>query len=383
MPRSLPAVPAPPILFCSHVVDIGGAEAVLLDLLQALDRERFTPHLACPGPGALASRAAGAGVAVHHVPIGGRTPWQKAATLPRAARGLRRLAAGLDCRVLVATSMIAGYAAVLAQHRALRCLWHLHIVTRSRLARFALRRAATIVAPSHAGASALAIDGARPRVCVIQNGIADRFFTATGSGLRQRLGVAPATPLLGIVGRLDPHKGHDVLLAAFGRITTTPPPHLVVAGGEAFADSQARIGGYAERLRASAAAAGLAGRVHLLGAIDDTAPLFADLDVVVVPSIALESAPRAVAEAQAAGRAVVASAVGGTPELITDGVTGLLVPPGDANALAAALTALLAEPGRRDRLGAAARSWADSNYRMAAFAQRFADAIGHTLATAR
>ncbi|HEX6813686.1 MAG TPA: glycosyltransferase family 4 protein [Planctomycetota bacterium] len=366
---------APPILFASHVVEWGGAESVLVDLLTELDRSRITPHFVCPGPGPLAARVAQLGIAVHNVPMGGSSPWRKAIGLPRAARGLRGLAAELACRVVVANSMIAGYAAVLAQHRQLRCLWHLHVVTRSRIARFALRRAAAVMTPSRAGAVAVEPGiGDSRRLRVVPNGVPDRFFAAAGTGLRERLGVPAGMPLVGIVGRLDPHKGHDVLLQAVARLDGVPPVHVVVAGSEAFASLQSRVRGFTDELRERIGALGLGPRVHLIGHVDDTAPLLAQLDVVVVPSIALESAPRSIAEAQAAGCAVVASAIGGVPELVASEQSGLLVPPGDVDSLQRSLARVLGDPALRSRLVAGGRAKADADYRMNVFAARCVDA---------
>lgn len=371
---------ARPILFCSHVVDWGGAETVLADLFSALDRTRWTPHLACPGPGPLADRARELGVTVHTVPFGTASPLRKVLGLPRAARALQRLAGDLGAPLLYANTMIAGYAGVLAQHRDLRCIWHVHIVATSAVTRAAARRAAAIIAPSAAGARA-AIGGAfeRTAVHVVPNGVAAAFFAArpraAGDGLRARLGVAAATPLVGIVGRIDPHKGHDVLLHAFAQLGTPvggAAPHLAIVGGEAFAGSLARVAGYTDTLRQLAARLGIADRVHFTGHLDAPAAMVTDLDVVAVPSTALESAPRAVAEAQAAGLAVVATSLGGVPELIADGQTGLLVAPGDADALATALAGLLADPARRAALGQAARRHAAANYDLGVFAARIA-----------
>lgn len=356
------------VLFCSHTVEWGGAEMVLVDLFQVLDRKHFEPHLACPGPGPLPARAGQLGVTTHTMPIGGSSPMAKAIGLPRAARHLRALAKRLGARLLYANTMIAGYAGVLAQRRELPCLWHLHIVTHSRIARCAVRRAAAVITPSRAGARAVAPRLQDGRCTVVPNGVAPQFFAATGDGLRQELGLAAGTPLIGIVGRIDPHKGHAVLIEAMAAL---PGPHLVIAGGESFADSQARIGGYTEQLRALAA--GLEGRVHFLGHRSDTAALMAQLDVVVVPSIALESAPRAIAEAQAAGRAVIGSDIGGIAEMIAPGATGLLVAPGDARALSGALQTLLTDPGARARLGAAARDHALAEYSLERFGQRIAE----------
>jgi glycosyltransferase involved in cell wall biosynthesis len=365
-------VPGQPILFCSHVVELGGAEMVLLDLLGSLDRTHWQPHLVVPGEGPLSTAAAALDVPLHTLAIGGRTAWQKARSVPFAARGLRRLARSTGARVVVATSMIAGYAGVLAQHHDLACVWHLHIVTRSRVARFFVARARAVVVPSLAAARAIG----RTDAHVVGNGIAERFFTARADGLRERLGVPATAPLFGIVGRLDPHKGHDVLLDAFAGLAHEPPAHLVVAGGALFAAGVARIEGFAAHLERRIDELGLRERVHRLGHVADTAPVFAALDAVVVPSTAPESSPRTIAEAQAAGCPVLASAIGGVPELVRDGDTGLLVPPGDVPALRAALLAVATQPRLRDRLRVGGHR-AAADYRLATFAARCADVFTH------
>jgi glycosyltransferase involved in cell wall biosynthesis len=379
-------VGAQPILFCSHVVEWGGAETVLADLIAALDRARFAPHLACPGAGPLPARASELGATVHELRIGGRSAWSKACSVPGAARSLRGIAQRIGARLLYANTMIAGYAAVLAQRSDLRCLWHLHVVTRSTVARFALRRAAAVITPSRAGARAVASDlAASDRLCVVPNGVAPGFFAAARAepGLRAELGVAPTSPLVGIVGRIDPHKGHDVLLRAVARLPGTGTPcHVVVAGGEAFAGALPRIGGFTTTLQQLAARLGLAGRVHFLGHRNDLPKLLPALDVVAVPSTMPESAPRAIAEAQAAGCAVIASAIGGVAELVADGATGILVPPSDEASLAQALAVVLGDRVLRTRLGSAAREHAAANYSIETFARRIEAVCERVLATA-
>jgi glycosyltransferase involved in cell wall biosynthesis len=102
-------------------------------------------------------------------------------------------------------------------------------------------------------------------------------------------------------------------------------------------------------------------RVVLLGEREDVAGLLASADVFVLPSRS-EGMPMSVLEAMAAGLPVVASAVGGVPELVIDGETGTLVAPGDPDALARALGALVADPAARARLGAAARARAEAEF---------------------
>ncbi|MCC7062346.1 MAG: glycosyltransferase family 4 protein [Planctomycetes bacterium] len=374
-------MPPQPILFCSHVVEWGGAETVLADLLGALDRSRFAPHLACPAAGPLPDRARALGVPVHALSLRGGSAFTKLCSLPRAARELRHIAREIGAPLVYANSMIAGYAAVLAQGPQLACLWHLHIVTQSRVARFALRRSRAVITPSRAGA--LAVDArmaASKRLTIVPNGVAEAFFTARSTGLREALGLPPGTGLVGMFGRLDPHKGHEVLLRAMARLPDSA--HAVIVGGEAFADSLARVRGYPERLRAVAAQGGLEPRVHFLGHRDDIAALMSQCDVVAVPSTALESAPRAVAEAQAAGRAVVGSRIGGIPELIEPGVTGLLCAPGDEHELAESIGSLLADEALRRRLGTAARAHAERHYTLAQFARTVEVTCARVLAEA-
>jgi glycosyltransferase involved in cell wall biosynthesis len=154
-----------------------------------------------------------------------------------------------------------------------------------------------------------------------------------------------------MVANLIPYKGHDVVLDALARLAD--PPSLRLAGGGAERD----------RLATRAAELGLAGRVEFLGAVAGAEHLWAAAQFGVLASFQ-EGLPNAVLEAMASGVPVVATAVGGVPELVDDGVTGLVVPPGDPAALAGAIDALAGDAALRVRLGAAARqaagaySWA-------------------------
>ena len=129
------------------------------------------------------------------------------------------------------------------------------------------------------------------------------------------------------VGNLYPVKDHATLLRALARL---PAARVAIAGR----------GDQEEPLRRLAAELGLSDRVHLLGLRDDVETVFAAADVFVQPSLS-EGLPLAVLEAMANGLPVVATRVGGIPEAVVDGKTGLLVPPGDPAALAAALAAVL------------------------------------------
>jgi glycosyltransferase involved in cell wall biosynthesis len=143
------------------------------------------------------------------------------------------------------------------------------------------------------------------------------------------------------VGRFEPQKNPLGLIAAFARAAAGRPAMLLVMAGE---------GSLLETSRALAGKLGA--RVSFPGLIERVPEMLAACDIFALASH-WEGAPMAVIEAMAAGLPVVATAVGGVPELVVDGVTGLLTPPGDAAALVAALTALAGDPQRRRRLGAA------------------------------
>jgi len=163
--------------------------------------------------------------------------------------------------------------------------------------------------------------------------------------LRAELGLAPSVPLVGIVARLVPIKAHEVFLRAAARLVRrVPESRFVVAG-----DGERR-----KELEGLAGQLGVGDRVHFLGWRPDLERVYADLDLVALTS-RNEGLPVALVEAMAAARPVVAMRVGGVPDLVEDGVTGCLVPPGNAERLADAMQGLLGDPERRQVMGAAAR----------------------------
>lgn len=150
-------------------------------------------------------------------------------------------------------------------------------------------------------------------------------------------------PLVGTLARLVPQKGLEVLLEAFAAVP--PPARLVIAG-----DGPLRAA-----LQRRADAPDLAGRVSFLGARADAPAVMAALDLFVLPS-RWEGFGLVLLEAMAAGKPIVASRISAIPEVVEEGRSALLVPPGDAPALTAAMQALLAEPLRRRTMGAAGRA---------------------------
>ena len=159
---------------------------------------------------------------------------------------------------------------------------------------------------------------------------------------RSQLGLSLSQPLIGVVGRLVPIKDHATLLEAMRLL---PDAHLAVVGdGELRGELEARVRHM-----------GLADRVHFTGWWSDMAAVFSDLDAVVLTS-RNEGTPVALIEASAAGRAVVATDIGGVRSVVVDEVTGLLAPVGDSETIAARLARLLREPRAKRRMGEAGRA---------------------------
>ncbi len=179
---------------------------------------------------------------------------------------------------------------------------------------------------------------------------------------RAALGIAPQAPVIGFVGRLAADKGVAELASAWRRVRDAEPEaHLVLLGDAEETDPlDART---MAQLEADP-------RVHLLGFRHDVRPFYAAFSVLVLPS-AREGFPQTVLEASAMGVATVGSDVPGVRDAVQDGVTGLLFPVHDDQALAARLLDLLRDPARRAALGAAGRRWAIDHFDRADVRQQF------------
>ena len=253
--------------------------------------------------------------------------------LARAVRRLRGLLAAFD--LVHAHGLKAGWTTSLARARPWVLTVHNVVlpgqggVTEPMLRRLERRlpaRADAVIATSAQLGSTL--DGLAPTVrphVIPPVGPAPRA-TRPASEVRRELGVAEGTSLLVGVGRLHPQKGWPVLLEALAQLRPPRPVRVVIAGE----------GPLEGELRARLAALDLEGVVALVGQRPDAVDLLAAADVVVVTS-SWESGPLVLAEAMTLGRPVVATPVGFAADLIDDGVTGWLVPVGDAAALADAL----------------------------------------------
>jgi len=181
-----------------------------------------------------------------------------------------------------------------------------------------------------------------------------RFHPKVQGMLHQELGADPEVALVGMISVLRSWKGHAAFLDAATRLLgdSKRSVHFVIAG-----DGPGR-----DELAAKIAQEPWKGHVTLLGQRADVPNILASLDVLVLPSYAHEGIPQIILQAQAMSCAVVATTIGGIPEVVENGVTGLLVPPRDAEALAEKIAMLLDDPGLAARLGLAARENVQKRY---------------------
>lgn len=218
------------------------------------------------------------------------------------------------------------------------------------------RRADRLLCVSEAVRRVMEADGLDPaRLVVVRDAIdPERIRRAAPVDVRARCDLPPDAQVVLAVGALVPPKGHEHLVAALPALLARAPHAALVVAGE---------GPLRPALETQARTLGCAARVRLPGAIDDLPGWFATADVVAMPSVQ-EGLGTSILDAMAAGRPVVASRTGGIPEVVTDGVEGLLVPPGDPGALADALARVLLDPASAVRLGRAGSARVEAEFRV-------------------
>jgi teichuronic acid biosynthesis glycosyltransferase TuaC len=254
----------------------------------------------------------------------------------------------------------------------------LDMLTRFRLRRRViartLQRADRVFAVSeHLAASAIALGAAPQAVCVVANGVDARFVYGARDAARRALAIPADQRLILCVANLLADKGQHVLLEALARMAPAAgAPHLVLIGKDHSPQQT-----YRRRLERMIADAGLGDRVRLLGGIDQTLlpQWYRAADLLVLPTFR-DGAPNVVREALACGTPVVASRVGGVPEIVAADELGMLVPPGDSDALAHVLETALQRSWDRPAIAArgAGRSWQSVGDEVAAELVRLAGA---------
>lgn len=341
----------------AHLViggDVAGGQMVALQLARAARARGDRVVFISPTRGPFTDLVKREGMEVYVVDVS-RT--FRVAGLARLIRLLRRVDADvLHTHTALAANVLSRVGGRLA---GVSVVSHLHIENHFRPNRVAramhvsldnatAHLARRVIAVSESTARSLVEQGyPQNLVDVVHNGIDLARHSGGGAGLRVELGIADDAPLVLEVGRLCVVKGQRELIDAAAQLDGL---HVVLAG-----DDLEQGGAYRAMLERVAAGHGIADRVHFLGYRGDVDALLAQADVVALPSW-IEGLPLVVLEAMAHAKPVLATPVGGTAELVDDGVTGVLVPARDPARLAEALRELVADPDRAHRLGAAGRA---------------------------
>ncbi len=341
------------ILYFITELNIGGAERALARLLAHLDHDRFAPIVAClyGGDGPLADEIRGQSIPVVDLGMTAKWRWDALWRFYRLLRQERPAVlhtwmfhANVLGRVL---GRMASVPIIITSRRNVNVggsareyinRWTARLGDRA----IAVCKLARQVEIHRTGVSS-------EHVVTIYNGVdAGQFSGPSPQAVAQILKffrIPTDAPLVGSVGRFRPQKGYADLLMAMRHVREHVPTArlLLVGGGELHDD-----------LAAKALSLGVDDIVTFAGMRGDVPEILGTLDVFVLPSL-WEGMPNAVLEAMAAGLPVVATAVGGTPEAVVDGVTGLLVCPSDPAALAEAILHLLDNPDLRQQMGQAGR----------------------------
>jgi len=356
------SAPADPlrILFVIDELDVGGTEQQILEIVRRIDRTRFTPQVCCFRYGRKAAEIAALGVPVVHQPKRLKTD---PSLVLRLAAFMRQERFDIVQTYLWTANTWGRVAARLAAVP--------HVVASERnvdiweesykrlVGRWLARSTDRVIANSEAVRRyLLERGGLEPeKVVTIYNGVNFDRFRATfdAEPRRAEICLPPDAVLAGVVARVEPAKDHATLLKAFALCgERVPKLHLAIVGD---GSEQARLHRLARELN-------VADRVHFTGMRSDAAEWLQTFDVSVLSSVK-EGLSNTVLESMAAGKPVIATSVGGNPEVIVDGETGYLVPSRDPAALAAALARVASSPELIARLGKEGRRRVNSMFSVA------------------
>ena len=339
------------VLYLSHAFAVGGAEEMVLNLVRHLPPS-YVPAVACiheAGPIGLEIERTGVPFKVLGLTPGLRHPFD----LLRLRDFLYECQPDIVHTFLLTGSLYGRFAALMARVPVVIGtevnVYERKHALHARAERWLMRDTDAVVASAESVRDFYIrqVKADPAKVEVIYNAVdwAQLQATVSRDEMRASVEVPAGAPLLTIIARLTEQKGHRILLDALAR-TDLAHAYLLVVGDGPLRDV----------LERQAANLGLSARVRFLGARRDLGNILAATDVFVMPSF-WEGLPLAMVLAMGAGLAVVATRVAGIPEVVQDGVTGLLVPPGDSGELGAALSRVVNDDTTRVLLGQAARAF--------------------------
>lgn len=365
MPTLVPLESAPAVKVLEIVGNaiVGGMETYVRRLVPALVQHRCEVSCLCPFESAFTDALREAGCDVHVAPMHGALGWE---TIQFAQTLVRTLGIDVMHAHLPNAYALATLVGAITGVRTLATI-HGRVITMMDLEAYRLGNSELSVVCQHSYLQALNLGVAPAHVQLIPNGLDVEAFDATRGDfcLHRHLGLAAGTELVGFVGRLAPEKNPAMFVRMAAIVHAERPDlHFVLVGD----------GPLTAPLHQLARQLGVAANVHFAGVQSDMRSIYDALQLVVLTSDS-EGMPLALIEAMACARAILATQVGGVPELVRADLTGILVPPGDADRAAAQTLALMRNPQQRALLGGAARDSIRARYSHAAVAERIAQRL--------
>jgi glycosyltransferase involved in cell wall biosynthesis len=384
------------ILYLNPTSEVGGAERSLLDLLRRLDRKAYDPIVCFPSKGKLAWELGRMGIETKMIsyPAAISTlsrenrnrclqqlllaPWYLLPTIVKMATFVRRkgidliVTNGIKCHII--GSMISSITRS-------KLIWHVRDLMETGWLRLILCSMGRffpdrIITNSDAVGSFF-VNGGRTET--VYNGVDLAQFNSEldGKRVRSEFKVGKHTKLIGVIGHFAPLKGYEELLGAVREVVGAGfNVKLALVGECIYPHSKS----YKEKLLSLANSPGLKERVIFAGYREDIPELLASFDLFVLPSRS-EGFGRVNLEAMAMGIPVISTNVGGIPEVVEDGVTGILVPPGNSNALSHAIMRLLDDPHMRETMGREGRKRVEERFTLQGHVQRIQEIYRDVLRT--
>jgi glycosyltransferase involved in cell wall biosynthesis len=381
------------VVFVESAAAMGGVQFSTLYLAQRLDRTQWKPVVVCPEDGELPRACRDAGVEANvleytglrstsvrigstlRVPNPAAWAWNGYA-LGAATRKLRRFLAESHPALVVTKGLSAHFFGGLAARKlGIPCVWHAQDFISERsfgIYRRAFGRAARWLPEQ------IIVDGAsiaeqlprslQPRITVILNGVDTNIFRPElgAAAVRRELGIPDDHLVIGHMARVTPWKGQHYLIEAFARIANQNSKVTLLLVGAPVFDNDS----YQRRLLNMVAQLGLTERVKFAGYRQDTARVLAAMDVFAFTSVEKDTSPLALLSAMSCGLPIVAFDISGVRELMASEDQFRLAPVEDVTALGRALSEVLADQSLRQRLGAAARQQAMTEFTLAKYAER-------------
>lgn len=341
----------------THVLEImasaivGGMETYVRNLLRLMPPDRFRVTCLCPYESEITELLRSCGVAVFIARMDDDPPWRSIQT---AVEIVRNFDVDLIHAHLPKAHVLAGLAGGLTRTPAMATV-HGNTITTHELGIHRTTGTHLIAVCQEAYIQALAMGVPLDRVTLIRNGVDVELFrpsVVARESFRSTLGIGPETPLVGYVGRVDVEKGPDQFLQAAQVIhNEVPHAHFVMVG----------TGHQYDRMQGLTVELGLQDVMHFAGLRPDTSQVYPGLDLLLQTS-RIEGLPLSLLEGMACGLPVVATGVGGVPEAVEEGRTGMLAGPGDWRGVGTRAIDLLEHPARLKAMGEAGRRRAETQF---------------------